>query len=60
MHQETVDVALGQFARMSAVVKREESAKPAEVGLFAAAAVVSGAEGFYDAVAEPRCPLTSE
>jgi hypothetical protein len=45
---------------MSAVVKHEEAANPGEVGLFGAAAVVLGAQGFYDAVVEPRCPLTRE
>jgi hypothetical protein len=31
-----------------------------EVGLFGTAAVVSGAQGFYHAVVEPRCRLTRE
>ncbi len=60
MHQETVDVALGQFARMSAIVKHEEAANPVEVGFFGAAAVVSGAQVFYDVVVEPWLRLPSE
>jgi hypothetical protein len=54
MCQETVGVALGQFARMSAIVKPEKPANPVEVGLFGAVAVVFGAQGFYDAVVVPR------
>ena len=60
MRQETVDVALCQFARVRADVKQNEAANPVEVGLFGTAAVVSGAQGFYHAVVEPRCRLTRE
>jgi len=47
-------------ARVRAVVKHEEVANPVEVGLFRTAAVVSGAQGSYCAVVEPRCRLTKE
>jgi hypothetical protein len=60
MAQETVDITLCQFARMSAAVKRKEAANPVEVGLFGTAAVMSAAQGFYHVVVKPRCWLTRE
>ena len=71
MRQETVDVALCQFARVRADVKQNEAANPVEVGLFgtaatsrlapfAATAVVSSAQGVYHAVVKPRGGLTWE
>lgn len=60
MREETVEVTLGQFSWMSAVVKQEKAAVPLEVGLFGTAAVVSGAQDFYHTVVQPRRGLTVE
>ena len=55
-----LDLALGQFARMRAVVKQEEAANPVEVSLLGTTAVMPGTQDFYHAVVEPRRRLTRE
>ena len=54
LRQESVDVILGQFARMSAIVKQEEAANPVEAGLLGTAAVMPSTQDFYHAVVERR------
>ena len=55
-----LDVALGQFARISAGVKPEKAANPVEVSLLGTVAVMPGTQDFYHAVVEPRRRLTRE
>jgi len=45
---------------MSAIVEHGEAANPVEVGFFGAAAVVSGAQAFYEAVVQPWLRLHRE
>lgn len=60
VRQETVDVVLGEFARMVAIVEPNVSTNPVDAGFLGSTTVVPNAQHFDHVIVEPGRWLVGE